>query len=276
MNPGIALSLKGVDFRYPGAAFDTLSGLDLDIRAGEWITILGANGSGKSTLMKLLNALLIPTQGFCFVDGVKTSSPSFVEEIRAKVSIVFQNPDDQIVAAVVEEDTAFGPENLGLPPLEIQSRVTDALKSVGLGDRMKHPVSALSGGQKQRLALAGALAIGPQALLLDEAMSMLDPLARKNFLSLIKREHERGLTIISITHRPEEIINSERVIALRSGRIIWDGATDAFLSLDENEMRAMNFRKPKIIALKDELVRMKVLSCDIKPTVQALTEELCR
>lgn len=276
MNHGTTLSLEGAEFRYPEAADKTLGGLELEIRAGEWIAVLGPNGSGKSTLMKLFNALLLPTQGLCFVDGQDTSEKGADIAVRSKVSLVFQNPEDQIVAAVVEEDAAFGPENLGLPSDVIQRRVTDALECAGLLEKRKAPVASLSGGQKQRLSLAGVLAIRPGALLLDEAMSMLDPAARKDFLRLIKKEHENGLTIVQVTHRLEEIIGADRVIVLQNGNIVWDGIPDDFLALPEEAIMKMNFEKPSIAVLRDELVSRGIVAPSTAPEAESLKEALCR
>lgn len=277
MSLGTTLFLKGAEFRYPGASENTLNGLDLEVRAGEWVAVLGSNGSGKSTLMKLFNALLIPTQGLCFVDGRATSETDAVSAIRSKVSLVFQNPEDQIVAAVVEEDTAFGPENLGLAPKEIQTRVKEALVAVGLWERHKTPVSSLSGGQKQRLALAGVLAIKPQCLLLDEAMSMLDPSARKEFLEIVKKEHDNGRTILQVTHRLDEITDADRVVALKHGNLRWQGMPDEFLSLDEELLAGMGFEKTPAAKLRDSLSARGKLSASTKPEAKSIFEALtCR
>jgi len=274
MSLGTTLFLKGAEFRYPGASENTLNGLDLEVRAGEWVAVLGSNGSGKSTLMKLFNALLIPTQGLCFVDGKATSETDAVSAIRSKVSLVFQNPEDQIVAAVVEEDTAFGPENLGLAPKEIQTRVKEALAAVGLWERHKAPVSSLSGGQKQRLALAGALAIKPQCLLLDEAMSMLDPSARKEFLEIVKKEHDNGRTIVQVTHRLDEIADADRVVVLKHGNLRWQGMPDEFLSLDEKLLAGMGFEKTPAAKLRDSLSARGKLSASTKPEAKSIFEAL--
>ena len=205
--------LQGAEFAYANTAEKILRGIDLEIRAGEWVALLGSNGSGKSTLLKILSALLTPTQGFCFVCGLDTREAK-PEQLRGISSIVFQNPEDQIVAAVVEEEAAFGPENLGCPTEEICRRVEESLKATGLWERRGDLVSSLSGGQKQRLALAGALAMHPQAILLDEALSMLDPRSRLEFTEIIKREHAKGVTIVEVTHRLEEIRCAGRVIVM--------------------------------------------------------------
>lgn len=275
MSSGTTLYLKGAEFRYPDSDKKVLKGIDLDIRAGEWIALLGPNGSGKSTLLKLFNALLLPSQGSCFVDGIDTKEPQNIDLIRSKVSMVFQNPEDQIVASVVEEDTAFGPENLGLPSDEIVIRVKDALVGVGLWEKRKHSVSSLSGGQKQRLALAGVMAIRSGSLLLDEAMSMLDPTSRKSFLELIKMEHSNGRTVVQVTHRLDEILYSDRTVLLNEGQISWQGNTDVFLSGSEKELRDMGFAKPPVAVLKEELVKSSLIPASTRSDIAEIREKLC-
>lgn len=272
---GTSLSLKGAEFQYPNSPQKVLCGIDLDIRPGEWTAVLGSNGSGKSTLLKLLNALLIPTQGICLADGADTRDPQAVWEIRAKVSLVFQNPEDQIVAAVVEEDTAFGPENLGFPPPEIRRRVEMALRMTGLWDKSKKTVSALSGGQKQRLALAGVLAMAPRCLLLDEATSMLDPMARREFLDIIKRERQAGMTIVQVTHRLEEITSADRVLVLEKGRIFWQGPPAEFFNQPADFFETMRFERPPLAVLRDELAERGIIPKGILPDIDEIREALC-
>ena len=275
MSSGTTLYLEGAEFQYQEAEKKILKGIDLEVRAGEWIALLGPNGSGKSTLLKLFNALLLPSQGCCFIDGIDTKDTDASEIIRSKVSIIFQNPEDQIVASVVEEDTAFGPENLGLPSEAIEKRVREALTEVGLWKMRKHPVSSLSGGQKQRLALAGVLAIRPGALLLDEAMSMLDPASRKSFLDLIKREHGYGRTIVQVTHRLEEIVDSDRTVIITDGEISWQGNTETFLSMSEDTLKNMGFAKPPVAVLKEELVKNGTITRSTKSDIADIREKLC-
>lgn len=275
MSLGTTLYLADAEFQYQEAEKKILKGIDLEIRAGEWIALLGSNGSGKSTLLKLFNALLLPSQGCCFVDGINTKDMDVSEIIRSKVSIIFQNPEDQIVASVVEEDTAFGPENLGLPSEEIKKRVREALTEVGLWEMRKYPVSSLSGGQKQRLALAGVLAIKPGALLLDEAMSMLDPVSRKSFLDLIKREHRYGRTIVQVTHRLEETVDSDRTVVITDGAISWQGKTETFLSMSEDTLRNIGFAKPPVSVLKEELVKNSAIPESTKSDIADIREKLC-
>lgn len=275
MSSGTTLYLKGAEFQYPDSDKKVLKGIDLEIRAGEWIALLGPNGSGKSTLLKLFNALLLPSQGSCFIDGIDTKETENIDLVRSKVSMVFQNPEDQIVASVVEEDTAFGPENLGLLSEEIMIRVKEALLGVGLWEKRKHSVSSLSGGQKQRLALAGAIAIRPGSLLLDEAMSMLDPTSRKSFLDLIKSEHDKGRTIVQVTHRLDEILNSDRTVVINQGQISWMGKTDEFLSRSEKELKDIGFAKPPVTVLKEELAKNCLIPICTRSDIGEIREKLC-
>ena len=218
MSLGVSLSLKGAEFRYPNSAKNILCGVDLEIRPGEWVAVLGSNGSGKSTLMKLLNALLIPTQGFCFVDGEDSSKHDASERIKSKVAMVFQNPEDQIVASVVEEDTAFGPENMGLPSEEILNRVHNALDTVGLWHKHKMPVSALSGGEKQRIGIARAFLHDASMILLDEPTSNLDSLNEGIILKSLKESAEEK-TIVLVSHRVSTMNVADVVYEMENGRI---------------------------------------------------------
>lgn len=276
MSLGTSLSLKGAEFQYPDSQQKVLAGVDLEIRPGEWVAILGSNGSGKSTLLKLFNALLIPTQGICLVGDVSTADAGVVWDIRSQVSLVFQNPEDQIVAAVVEEDTAFGPENLGFPSHEIVRRVESALRTVGLWERRKKPVSTLSGGQKQRLALAGVLAMTPRCLLLDEATSMLDPMARQEFLNIIRKERQAGMTIIQVTHRLEEITAADRVLVLEEGSLLWQGTPAVFFNQPRQFFEAMSFTRPPLAVLRDELADRGLIPRGLLPDIDVIREALCR
>lgn len=275
MKIGIPFSLKGAEFRYPDAAENTLCPLDLEIRPGEWVAILGPNGSGKTTLMKMLNALLVPSQGVCFVDGKDSSDSNSVTSIRSKVSMVFQNPEEQIVSAIVEEDVAFGPENLGLTPETIRLRVKQALLAAELWEMREAPVSSLSGGQKQRLALAGVFAMQPKALLLDEALSMLDPYSKKEIISLITEEHQKGMTIVQVTHKLEEIIHADRVVVLENGVVICDESITEFLSKSKEKLLSMKFKKPALSILHDILIKNKVISEETKSDIYSIRDQLC-
>lgn len=265
-------SLRGAEFSYPGASVPALQGIDLEVAQGEWVALVGANGSGKSTLAKLCNALLLPAQGVCLVLGHETADGARTAEIRAGVALVFQNPEDQIVASIVEEDVAFGPENLGLPAAEIQRRVEDALALAGLLEKRKAASFSLSGGQKQRLALAGALALRPEALILDESTSMLDPEGRESFLGCLGQLNERGLTIVQITHRMEEAIQAGRIVVIDRGRVAWDGKPVDFFA---GEYARWDFEVPPEISLYRELRARGLVASSILPTVEKMLETLC-
>ncbi|EKP94877.1 energy-coupling factor transporter ATPase [Thermaerobacter subterraneus] len=212
---------------HPGQpdAVEALRGIDLEVRRGEFLAVVGANGSGKSTLARLLNGLILPTRGEVRVAGHSTADPEARWEIRRLVGLVFQNPDNQLVAPTVEEDVAFGPENLGLPREEIRRRVRAALEAVGLWERRADPPHRLSGGQKQRVALAGMLAMEPACLVLDEATAMLDPAGRAEVLDTVGRLHrENGISVVLITHFLEEAAKARRVAVMDRGRIVATGA----------------------------------------------------
>ena len=218
------IRIENLHFTYPGDSEETLRGIDLEIAAGSFVAVLGHNGSGKSTLAKLLNAILLPTSGHVYVAGVDTADEERLLEVRGTVGLVFQNPDNQIVANVVEDDVAFAPENLGVESSEIRRRVDDALKTVGMYEYRQHAPHLLSGGQKQRVAIAGALAMQPRVLVLDEPTAMLDPVGRREVISTVTSLcRERGMTVVLITHHMSECVNADRLIALSDGRVIADG-----------------------------------------------------
>lgn len=223
------IECQGVSFSYDGAV-PALDGVDLNIEDGEFFCILGGNGSGKSTFAKHLNALLQPDAGTVRINGMDASDPELVYDIRSTAGIVFQNPDDQLVATLVEDDVAFGPENLGVPSAQIAQRVREALKGVGLVGFERHETHALSGGQKQRVALAGVLAMEPRVLILDEASSMLDPRGRKGLMKACHVLHERGMTIVMITHFMEEAAEADRVAVFRAGRVAMLGTPEEILT----------------------------------------------
>ncbi|WP_165171309.1 energy-coupling factor transporter ATPase [Adlercreutzia sp. ZJ242] len=236
------ISFEGVRFAYDGAT-SVLDGVDLDVAAGEFVCVLGGNGSGKSTLAKHANALLVPDAGCVRVDGMDTREPESLYAVRATAGMVFQNPDDQIVASLIENDVAFGPENLGLPSDELRRRVTHALAEVGLAGFEKKETAALSGGQKQRVAIAGVLAMEPKVLLLDEASAMLDPRGRAGLLRVCAELHAAGMTVVMITHFMEEAVRADRVVVLEGGRIKLEGTPrEVFAHVDE--LRALNLEVP--------------------------------
>ena len=219
---------SNLGFTYDGQTF-ALRDVNVHVNAGEFVCILGGNGSGKSTFAKHINALLAPDEGSMTVDGSDTRDQQALYLIRSTAGMVFQNPDDQLVASLVEDDVAFGPENLGVEPSEIAARVTRSLAEVGLMGFEKHETHALSGGQKQRVAIAGVLAMEPKILILDEASSMLDPRGRKGLMRVCRELHEAGLTIVMITHFMEEAAEADRVIVLEEGRVALEGTPDEVL-----------------------------------------------
>ena len=236
------IECRGVSFSYDGAV-SALDGVDLNIEDGEFFCILGGNGSGKSTFAKHLNALLQPDTGTVRINGMDASDPELVYDIRSTAGMVFQNPDDQLVATLVEDDVAFGPENLGVPSAQIAQRVREALKGVGLVGFERHETHALSGGQKQRVALAGVLAMEPRVLILDEASSMLDPRGRKGLMKACRALHDRGMTIVMITHFMEEAAEADRVAVFRAGRVAMLGTPEEILTRAD-ELAQFNLDMP--------------------------------
>ncbi len=226
-----------------------LKGVDLSIVRGSFTVILGHNGSGKSTLAKHMNAVLLPVGGKVWVDGMDTSDEDLLLEVRRRVGMVFQNPDNQIVANVVEEDVAFGPENLGVPTEEIQRRVAAALKAVGMEDFTLHAPHHLSGGQKQRIAIAGIIAMEPACIVLDESTAMLDPLGRREVLDTVRKlNREKGITIVLITHHMDEAAMADRVVVMDSGSVAMDGTPEEVLTRVE-ELRAIGLAAPHTVEL---------------------------
>lgn len=251
-----------------------LKNISFDIRRGEYIAVLGHNGSGKSTLAKLINMILPVTQGKIYIDGTDITSPDFSEDdifnIRRKVGMVFQNPDNQLVATVVEEDVAFGPENLGIPREEIRRRVKNALALVGMTEYTRHAPHKLSGGQKQRVAIAGIIAMKPEIIIFDESTAMLDPLGRRDVIRIMERlNREEGLTVINITHYMEEAARADRVIVINDGEIAYDGtAKEVFHNV--GELHEMGLEAPQG---RELIYRLRSLGYDIDDT--ALSEEEC-
>ena len=223
------IKTQDLAFTYPGAEGEgntrALRGVNVEIERGSFVVVLGHNGSGKSTLAKTFNAVLLPSGGKVYVEGMDTMDESLLLEIRRRVGMVFQNPDNQIVANVVEEDVAFAPENLGVPSAEIRKRVDDALEAVGMTQFVKHAPHLLSGGQKQRVAIAGVIAMQPKCIVLDEPTAMLDPAGRREVIdTATKLCREQGITVVLITHHMEECIGADRVIVLSNGAVVADGA----------------------------------------------------
>ena len=243
----IMLEINNVCHAYRNENNEELLALDhvtLQIAAGEFVAVIGRNGSGKSTLAKHLNALLIPSEGNCIIDGMDTRNSAHLWDIRQRVGMVFQNPDNQIVASIVEEDVAFGPENLGIPPKEIARRVEESLRQVGMTEYRLHGPHLLSGGQKQRVAIAGVLAMHPRCLVLDEPTAMLDPVGRAEVLEAVCRLHrEEGITVVYITHFMEEAVAAGRVVVMDSGRVVLDG-TPAEVFHDVDKIRDLGLDVP--------------------------------
>ena len=253
------IECRGVSFSYDGAA-PALDGVDLNIEDGEFFCILGGNGSGKSTFAKHLNALLQPDAGTVRINGMDASDPELVYDIRSTAGMVFQNPDDQLVATLVEDDVAFGPENLGVPSAQIAQRVREALKGVGLVGFERHETHALSGGQKQRVALAGVLAMEPRVLILDEASSMLDPRGRKGLMKACRALHARGMTIVMITHFMEEAAEADRVAVFRAGHVAMLGTPEEILTRAD-ELAQLNLDMPASCCLGRALLEKGVPVC---------------
>ncbi len=227
--------------------------VDLDVSPGQFIAILGHNGSGKSTLAKHLNAILLPTQGTVYVDGLDTRDAEKLDAIRQRAGMVFQNPDNQIIGTVVEEDVAFGPENMGVSPREIEQRVEASLKTVDMWEYRKHSPNRLSGGQKQRVAIAGVVAMEPMCIVLDEPTAMLDPVGRKEVIRAAQKlNREKQVTIILITHYMEEVIEADRVIVMDQGKILMQGTPREIFSRVE-ELKAHRLDVPQVTMLAHEL-----------------------
>ena len=248
------IKTEKLSFTYPaedGGQQETsaLREVDLEIEKGSFVTILGHNGSGKSTLAKHMNAVLLPTGGKVWVEGMDTADPALLLEIRRRIGMVFQNPDNQIVANVVEEDVAFAPENLGVPSEEIRRRVDDALAAVGMAEFTRHAPHLLSGGQKQRVAIAGVIAMAPECIVLDEATAMLDPAGRREVLSAIRTlNQERGITVVLITHHMDEAMDADRLIVMNDGKLVIDGApAEVFTQVEA--LRAMGLAAPDTVEL---------------------------
>ena len=247
------IHIEHISFTYPEEegreTFAALDGVTLDIEAGSFVAVLGHNGSGKSTLAKHMNAVLLPTGGKVYVDGMDTWDEEVLLEIRRRVGMVFQNPDNQIVANVVEEDVAFGPENLGVPTEEIRRRVDAALKAVGMESFLLHAPHNLSGGQKQRIAIAGIIAMEPKCIVLDESTAMLDPSGRREVLDTVRRlNREKGITIVLITHHMNEAAMADRVVVMDDGHVVMDGKPREILTQME-DLRAIGLDVPHTVEL---------------------------
>ena len=279
MEADVVISVKELKHVYTdaeGREVRALNGIDLDIPEGEFIAIIGANGSGKSTLARHLNALLLPTSGKCIVDGMDTTDEKHLWDIRQHVGMVFQNPDNQIVAAIVEEDVAFGPENVGVPGSEVRQRVDQALAAVGMTDYAKHAPHLLSGGQKQRIAIAGVLALEPRVIVLDEPTAMLDPQGRQEIVRTVKRlNREKGITIVYITHYMTEALEADKIVVMEKGNICFTGTPhEVFSRVDELEK--VGLEAPLAAKIAAELRKSGIKLPKEIITDEELAEALCQ
>ena len=250
--------------------------VDIDVKEGQFIAILGHNGSGKSTLAKHINAILVPTEGTVWVNGLDTTDPAELWNVRQSAGMVFQNPDNQIIGTVVEEDVGFGPENLGVPTDEIWQRVEESLKAVGMIEYRHHSPNKLSGGQKQRVAIAGVVAMEPKCIVLDEPTAMLDPVGRKEVLKTVKKLREqKNVTVILITHYMEEVIDADKIYVMDHGRVVMEGTPkEVFSQVDE--LKKYRLDVPQVTILADEL---KKQGLDIPSGIlrkEELVEALCQ
>ena len=253
-----------------GVAPVVLDGVSLEIEEGSFVAVLGHNGSGKSTLAKHMNAILLPSGGAVYVDGIDTRDEARLLDIRRTVGMVFQNPDNQIVANVVEEDVAFAPENLGVPPAEIRQRVDEALKAVGMYEFREHAPHLLSGGQKQRVAIVGVIAMQPRCIVLDEPTAMLDPVGRREVMETVKRlNRTSGVTVVLITHHMDEAAQADRLIVMTGGRVAADGSPKEVFA-DVEGLKAIGLTVPETVELCWEL-RKDGLDLPL----DALSDEAC-
>ena len=272
------ISIKNLSFKYDYEdenAIQILKDIDLEINEGEFVALLGHNGSGKSTLAKLINGLLIPSQGDVLVDGMNTKNEEEIWDIRRTAGMVFQNPDNQLVATIVEDEVAFGPENLGLEPSEIRRRVDKALEDVGMTDYKKNAPHLLSGGQKQRVAIAGILAMSPKYIILDEPTAMLDPSGRREVIdTLVKLNKEENKTIILITHYMEEAAISDRVVVMEDGNIVLRGKPrEVFSHVDE--IKKLGLDVPQVTELAHELKKDGLEISTEVLNIQEMVKEIC-
>ena len=268
------IKTQDLAFTYPGTEDQVntraLRGVDVTIERGSFVVILGHNGSGKSTLAKTFNAVLLPSGGKVYVEGMDTMDESLLLEIRRRVGMVFQNPDNQIVANVVEEDVAFAPENLGVPSAEIRKRVDDVLEAVGMTQFVKHAPHLLSGGQKQRIAIAGVLAMKPECIVLDEATAMLDPIGRREVLAAVEKlNREQGITVVLITHHMNEAEHADRVIVMNDGLVVMDGKPREVFTR-KKELENIGLAVPDTVSL---LFSLREAGMDVP--VDAITVEEC-
>ena len=253
-----------------------VDGVELDVKKGDFVAILGHNGSGKSTLAKHINALLLPTDGEIWVAGMNTKDEKHIWDIRQSAGMVFQNPDNQIIGTVVEEDVGFGPENMGIPTEQIWERVEEALKAVGMYKYRKHSPNRLSGGQKQRVAIAGIVAMHPQCIILDEPTAMLDPNGRKEVIRAVRALNMvENITVLLITHYMEEVVHADKVIVMDQGKVVMQGTPKEIFSRVE-ELKSYRLDVPQVTLLAHELKKKGIPLPDGILTIEELVNELCQ
>ena len=272
------IKFENVHYTYPGDQLESLCGVSLEIQEGSFVAVLGHNGSGKSTLAKHMNAILTPTEGKVTVCGIDSADEERLIQLRRNVGMVFQNPDNQIVANVVEDDVAFAPENLGVEPKEIRRRVDEALKLVGMYDKRQHAPHLLSGGQKQRVAIAGVIAMEPKIIVLDEPTAMLDPIGREEVISTITRLcREKGMTVVLITHHMDECVGADRLIVMSNGSVVADGLpAEVFADIDlmEREGLAVPETTRLLYDLKQRGMDLPLTALDVDACAKEIEEKL--
>ena len=274
------IEVKDVVYRYSKEQGDdnlcpAIDHVSIEIKRGEYISIAGSNGSGKSTLARCLNGLLLPTEGEILVDGMDTNDDDLIWDIRKKIGMVFQNPDNQIVSSMVEDEVAFGPENIGIENPELRKRVDNALKSVGMYEYRNREAHKLSGGQKQRIAIAGAVAMRPDCIVFDEPTAMLDPKGRSQVMKVIRELNDQGITIILITHFMEEVAEADRVLVMKSGKLLADSVPkDVFA--DTNLIESAGLEIPAAVLLRNELIENGISLSHEVINKDDLVDALCR
>ena len=273
------IEIKNVNYSYTdnegNVTVEALKNVSLDISKGDFVGIIGRNGSGKSTLAKLLNGILIPHEGEIIIDGMNTKDTDKIWEIRQKAGMIFQNPDNQMVATIVEEDVAFGPENLGIDPKEIRNRVDNSLLSVQMSEFKDKKPHELSGGQKQRIAIAGILAMEPECIILDEPTAMLDPKGRIEVINTIKQLNKKGTTVILITHYMEEVVDADKVFILDRGEKVFEGTPREVFSKGD-KLKELMLEPPYATKIAFELKKKGKISNDKILTLDELVEEICQ
>ena len=274
------IEVKDLVYRYSKEQGDdnlcpAIDHVSIEIKRGEYISIAGSNGSGKSTLARCLNGLLLPTEGEILVDGMDTNDDDLIWDIRKKIGMVVQNPDNQIVSSMVEDEVAFGPENIGIENPELRKRVDNALKSVGMYEYRNREAHKLSGGQKQRIAIAGAVAMRPDCIVFDEPTAMLDPKGRSQVMKVIRELNDQGITIILITHFMEEVAEADRVLVMKSGKLLADSVPEDVFA-DTNLIESAGLEIPAAVLLRNELIENEISLSHEVINKDDLVDALCR